>query len=383
MNHFTLIISDFMKFTPLRLLLISLFIIAIVQYSSAKKEEYLAAQEVPPSYRHMDELFLEHIIDDTLAAKKVDGSTLLILGDCVAFGHGVIRPFSSYLSVPNYDILNISMQTFAFALMESTIQKAADLGVKNVVIQLHPFTDFKAEADRWSRAYIPHSEEADVLLNGTSFAEVAKQNWKNYTTVRNIYRKGKNGLYFDKYQWLQMSSILRYEILRHIPLYRDRFIIDDMALKRSTFSKRQNRIDSYTKPLPEHRQIEILVKKARFFENFKINNPNEYMETLHQISAPARMAAILESNGMRGIFVLAPTFVEKMVENTGIQHEDFNIMRQMIKKSVESRGSIFIDFLEDEELSKNMRHFDNITVLGHKILARKLNPILKELLKNV
>lgn len=345
---------------------------------AARTTDYYRAMDTPPSFRHMDPMDLQRVLVDYLEAHDAGPDTVLVLGDCVAFGHGVTTPFPSMLSFPGYRVLNVSMQSFRYDLMLVVIQEALNRGVKHVIVQLHPFEDYRAEAAQWRhlRAQRTSQQDDDVagvdVLPATELVADARANWP---VIALAIKEGTDRFY-DYSEHLPtgtLSSWLRYRVLSAWPLYRNRFAFDDWSgLKLSYYTERTHRQDSYVATLPDSQQQQIFADQAPFFARFAIADRDAYVDSMTRYSGPARAAAVLQSAGADALFVMAPTFVDKIDAHTALHSDDLAFASDTMRRIVTARGFAYIDYLRDPELDAEMVHFDNLTAKGQQLLGRKL-----------
>lgn len=376
-DRFGLMTREFMRFSWLRVGLIAIFLVLFNFGATAISNAVLVKAEVPLSYRHMDELGLRPLAHRLLHLKNVGPETLLVMGDCITFGHGVKLPYPSFMTIPQRNILNISMQSMNPNLMLSVLGAAHARGVRDVIIQLHPFEDYSREQESW----ILLSQQYPVSMNSNYPNDVdpkniltqSQENW--YRQMLGKYFRSVPEALLSFLNWRRLSILLRYHILPSVPLYRDRHLIDYAGPKLSYFSNRTDRIDSYRGHVKPDRQLQILKSQEALWKKFDVSEDNTYHERVIEVSAPARMAAYMREVGMKGTFFLAPTFVEKMTDHTILEDEDFEIMRRALRDAVLQHGARFIDFLDDPELAANMQHFDNLTVEGHKLLGKRLSAL--------
>jgi hypothetical protein len=376
--------AEFMKFTWLRVALILGFLAIFNVAATAISNRVLIEAEVPPSYRHLDELGLKSLTERVLDLKGVGPDTILIMGDCIAFGHGVKLPFSSHMNIPGRNILNISMQSMKPYLMTSVLGAARERGVEDVIIQLHPFENYAYDQISWEKFNedfpVANLPDGAQLPTGDKLLEQSQRHWFESTIRRQLFTP-KDYLFKHPdwgYRWVGLSTYLRFHILNNIPLYRDRYLVDYAGPKLSFFSSRTNRADSFRGQLSQERQIEILKSKTSFWKLFDLSEDDTYRDRIMKSSAPARQAAYMDHAGMNATFLLAPTFMDKMVKHTLLEEEDFQIMRSVLRDSVVQYGADFIDLLDDPELGENMHHYDNLTVVGHQILGERLSAMLAD-----
>jgi hypothetical protein len=372
--------QDFMRLTMIRVVVATLVVVLCSYLSVGRTKSYYSDFVMPPSFRHMDPTILHPVISDYLDGQRASGDTLLVLGDCIAFGHGVTESFSRFLKIPDVRIVNVSMQTFRYDLMILTIKEAARRGVKRVLIQLHPFEDYGFEARLWEALTVRHpvslAERAE--LSQPDFVQQAAANWRLLATALKSGRLSFHEV--PPYDLaLAFSSFLRYDVLSGWSLYRNRFAIDDwLGLKLSFYTARTQRSDSFVERFPEQRQIQILAEQSWLWPKFVIADRAQYRERALQFSAPVRLARTMKDLGMNATFFMAPTLVDLIGKHTVIPPSDLMFVSQTMKEAVTAYGFRYIDFLENVELERNMIHYDNLTADGQKLLGRLLNEQLAE-----
>ena len=362
-----------MRLTWMRGLFALLFLALFTYVAAGRTQAYYAAFEMPPSFRHMDASSLRQVLVDYLEAQQVGPDTLLVLGDCVAFGHGVKRSFSSYLKAPGLRVVNVSMQSFRYDLMLATIVEAQRRGVNNVLIQLHPFEDYAFEARMWEALSLPAVDVGSAV----DFVQQAEANWRRLSAAT---EQGSDNSYYlarSDTPWTAFSTLLRNDVLARWSLYRDRFAIDDWSQSRlSYYAERTHRIDSYARILPVERQIQILESQSDFWPAFVISDREAYRSRVLKHSAPARLASTMRDLGMNAVFVWAPTFVDFLTEHTVLERQDLVTAASTMEGIVASFGYGFINLLEDPILDAQMMHYDNLTVQGQETMGNTLNVLL-------
>lgn len=366
---------------PIRLLP-CLFAVAFLwlftHWVAIRTVEYYRTFDAPPSFRHFDPMDLKRVLIDYLDAHTAGPDTVLVLGDCVAFGHGVVTPFPSLLAFPGFRVLNISMQTFRYDLMLIVIDAAMARGVKHVLVQLHPFEDYRREAKQWRslKAQRLGRDEADIAgveqISARELVEDAKANWP----VMALTIKGGSDRFYDYREQVPtgtLTTLLRYHILSAWPLYRNRFAFDDWGgFRVSYYTERTHRSDSYVTPLPEAMQRQIFTEQAEFFSRFVIEDRRAYADDMARYSAPARLAAVLASAGADAMFVMVPTFIDKIQANSSLPADDLVFASATMRSIATARGVRYLDYLTDPELVAEMMYFDNLTAKGQALLGRKL-----------
>jgi hypothetical protein len=346
--------------------------------------EYYGAMSAPPSFRHMDPMDLKRVLIDYLDAHRPGPDTVLVLGDCVAFGHGVVTPFPGMLEVPGYRVLNISMQSFRFDLMLIVLDEAMQRGVKHVVIQLHPFGEYRNDAAQWRRLKAQRAGTTEAGIGGVRSSTPAEliadadANWKVIAlTLKSDER------FFDAGERLPtgtLTSALRYDVLSAWPLYRSRFAFDDWSgFGFSYFTERTHRTDSYLETLPEAQHRQIFAEQADFFRRFVISDRSAYAGEMTEYSATARIASVLRAANADAVFVMAPTFVEKIAANTELPAADLQFVSDTMRQVVEAHGFRYLDYLADADFEAEMVHFDNVTAKGQQMLGERLNRDLPKL----
>jgi hypothetical protein len=347
-------------------------------FVSVQTAEYYRSFEAPPSFRHFDPMDLKRVLLDYLDAHDAGPDTVLVLGDCVAFGHGVVTPFPSMLSFPGYRVLNVSMQSFRHDLQLIVLEEALARGVKHVLVQLHPFEDYAREAKqwRWLKAQRLGGAERDVpgvdRVSAQELIEDAKANWP----VMALTIKGGTDRFYDYSEQLPtgtLSTLLRYHVLSAWPLYRNRFAVDDWSgLQVSYYTERTHRSDTYVTPLSEEMQRQIFKEQAEFFTRFVIHDRAAYADDMARYSAPARLAAVLASAGADAVFVMVPTFIDKIEANSELRADDLVFASSTMRGIAASRGFRYVDYLTDPALVAEMMYFDNLTAKGQQLLGRRL-----------
>ena len=345
---------------------------------SKRTADYYGAMTAPPSFRHMDPMDLRRVLIDYLDAHHAGPDTVLVLGDCVAFGHGVINPFPGLLQLPGYRMLNISMQSFRPDLMLIVLDEARQRGVKHFLIQLHPFGEYRNEAEQWRRlrAQRTNTTAADVegvrTVTPAALIADAEANWKVIAlTLKSDERFYDEG---ERVPTGTLTSALRYDLLSAWPLYRDRFAFDDWSgFGFSYYTERTHRTDSYNATLPESQQRQIFAEQADFFRRFVIADRPAYVDEMTNYSATARFASVLKSFNADAVFVMAPTFVDKIAAHTALPADDLRFVSDTMRKIVTDHGFRYLDYLGDPGLDAEMVHFDNLSATGQRILGDRLN----------
>lgn len=354
------------------------FLALFTWFTAERTAAYYRGLSAPPSFRHLDAMDLKRVLTDYLDAHHAGPDTVLVLGDCVAFGHGVIDPFPSLLRLPGYRVLNISMQSFRYDLMLIVIDEAMRRGVKNVMVQLHPFEDYTAEAAFWKRLKAQRlrtTVDQVPAASGLSAAELLADAEANWRVMALSHLEGTERFYeySAHFPTATLSAVLRYDLLSAWPLYRDRFAFDDWSgLDLSYYTTRTERADSYVETLPEAQQRDIFKSQADFFAKFIIHDRSAYAAEMSNFSAAARMAKVLSSNGANALFIMAPTFVDKLEANTALKGEDLAFASQTMREIVGRYSFPYLDYLRDPELDEQMVHFDNLTARGQRLLAQRL-----------
>lgn len=355
------------------------FLWLFTSFVAARTATYYRDMPAPPSFRHMDAMDLKRVLVDYLDAQHAGPDTVLVLGDCVAFGHGVIHPFPSMLKFPGYHVVNISMQSFRYDLMLLIIDEAMRRGVTHVLVQLHPFEDYVAEAAFWKRLKAQRLHQSiDTVpgvdaLSARELIDDAEANWR----VMALAQKEGTERFYDYDQHVPTATLtewLRYDVLSAWPLYRDRFAIDDWSsLGLSYYTSRTHRTDSYVATLPEQQQRDIFKSQLDFFAKFVIADRPAYTADMERYSAAARIAAVLKAGNADAVFIMAPTFIDRIEANTSLRRADLAFASETMRRIVSARGFPYLNYLQDAELDAQMVHFDNLTAEGQRLLAGKLN----------
>ncbi len=369
--------------TVRRLLFGFLFFVLINLFVAQKSKEYLKNTEVPPSFRHMDSEGMDIMLIDYLKSKNLNAKSILVFGDCVTFGHGVKKSYVNYLP-GNHVMVNVSMQEFPHSLFLSVMDYARERGVKKFVYQLHPFqhyfnVPFFVEIQNFI-------EKGDfkflqyVFNNPDSLSESEKS--QLFQTIRD--RSRRYFKYFgpfpklDQTTWertvFQKISIFLKRSLHYLPLYHYRFIIDDrFGFKRSIFSDRQNRRDNYRVALSDERQKQILKKMNYIFKKYSNRGGDEFLNRLNTQSGLKFVLEYLKFHELEAAFFMSPTFSKKVVKYTDLTQEDWDGRVAGFKKFFEQYPFQYLDLSSHPKLLPHMRHYDNITVEGHKVLSEILS----------
>ncbi len=362
--------------TLLQALFAALFLWLFTIAVDSRTATYYRDMPAPPSFRHMDAMDLKRVLFDYLDAHAAGPDTVLVLGDCVAFGHGVVQPFPQLIELPGFRLLNISMQSFRYDLMLLVIDEALRRGVRQVLVQLHPFEDYRAEATFWKRLKSQRLGTDAVpgvsSLSPRELIDDAEQNWR-VMALANTEGTERFYDYDAHFPTATLSGLLRYQLLSAWPLYRSRFAVDDWSgLQLSYYTARTHRSDSYTATLPESQQREIFAAQADFFARFVIDDRDAYASEMAEYSAAARIASVLEGAGAEAVFMMAPTFVNKIERNTSLTRADLEFASTTMRAIVGRRGYAYLDYVRDAELGDQMVHFDNLTAVGQQMLARRV-----------
>ncbi|WP_033069316.1 hypothetical protein [Thalassospira australica] len=365
--------TDFMQITPLRFGLIILFVATASLISQLIARQFYAADDMPPPFRNMDMSTALVQTQEYLDAQGIGPNTVLILGDCVAYGHGATKSFTHSLKLPNYQIVNLSMQSFNYNLMLASIDYAYQKGVRNIIVQLHPFHNYLQDAQEW---YIKASRSA-TEMNADELVDTSRKLWRDtglamINTQRrySFHEQVKDGGFWSSY-----SAWLRSDLLGSFALYRNRYILDATSdIDESYFSFVSQRIDSYVDPLSDDQQVEILERDAMqpIWNAFVIRDQEEYESIIREYSPQTRISSYARQKGINTAFVMVPTFVDKVAEHTNIRRKDLEFSSSVFREIATQYDATYLDYLSNETLSTYMYHYDNLTAEGQKIFGKIL-----------
>ncbi len=369
-----------------RRLLLTLALFALMNAGIAAArlpQRHLAELSMPPSFRHMDEATMRVGVQDYLAAQDIGPHCVLVMGDCVTFGHGVRQSYTDFLEYRDRRVVNLSMQSLHPALTLLIVEEAGQAGVRDFIFQLHPFEHYslKTAVDSFWRRSNPDEHgrplpgEPDLpALDDAQLMQFAREQFRAFSLSMIPSKKLWYGPFKDAV-W-EASTVLRLDLLSRLPAYRQRFLIDTFyGLRHSTYSDRWQRIDSYTRPLPPARQASILGHPDReaFFAAFKVEDPQAFQDEQARFGLISALASYFSRNGMTAVFFMVPTIVDVVDANTVIEARDLRDASSAYRAIVEAHGLTYLDYLEEPQLSNHMRHFDNLTVEGQRRLADRLN----------
>lgn len=365
---------EFLKVTILRVVIAAVMFAGASAFVNAGSKKYYADFIMPPSFRHVDYLERETFMRNYIDAQNLGPDDIVVLGDCVSFGHGVDLSYPAFINVEGKRIVNISMQSFNYNFMALTLDAAAEKGVKHFIIQLHPFEYYKFDEKAWRT--LTSSNPATVKQGQSEWVEQTKVNWRQQN-IGNIQGMFETGLFKDYKPWRNFSGVLRYDIRGKWKLFANRFAYDDWSgIDKSFYTSRTTRRRNFKVPLSRERQRKIIAKKTSFWEYFILNDKPAFIESAKNHSPTKRMSAMLNERGLTATFLMVPTFVDFLTETTELTAEDMRAATQIYKDIAESHGHKFINLLDDPDLIPHMYHYDNLTFDGHMVMGKKLTNLL-------
>jgi len=370
---------EFLKVTLLRVAFVALILIATSSWIKVRTQTYFSAMTMPPSFRHVDVIHREAFLLEYLRAHNLDENTVVVFGDCVTFGHGVKRSYTDYLEIPGKRVVNVSMQSFQVNLMSVALDYAIKQGVTDFIVQLHPFENYPAEQGSWTS--ITRSNPTNSGTDPESDLDYLKQsrvNWRVQSVAQNpkLYQIG---LFEVRKPWIEFSQYLRYDFLSKLKIFATRYAFDDWSgLDKTYYSYRTFRRDNFKKQLPTERQISIIEKKPAFWRYFIVKDKEEFVKLANYASVPKRLATILNDKGLKGVFIMVPTFTKVMAEYSDLSVKDMQTSAEIYGNIVRAENQKYINLLEDPELTAHMYHYDNLTIEGQKLMGKKLSGMLAE-----
>jgi hypothetical protein len=378
--------QEFMRFTPRRLVLTILLVAVFSLASDRLTLGYYARDNMPPAFRNMDMASAVPNIRIYAAAQGIGPGTLLVLGDCVGYGNGSAKAFTHYLSVPGYRNVNVSMHSYNYNLMLLTIDEAVAKGVRDVVVQIHPFHNYRKDAAEWRDALAARYGTGTTVadLDADELVAVAADEWRGTGVAMDSTQKRFSfHQSLDRTRMLEFSSWLREDVAAHVGLYRNRYALDvALGLKTSFFSIMTNRVDSFTEPLPLKRQQEIFAAAEMDFlwKMFVISDRDAYAREMMDYSPQARFARYAQLKGINLVLLMVPTIVKQIDEYTVIGPDDLTFASEAFAAIARRYHAGYLDYLTDPELAKVMYHYDNLTAAGQQVFGAKLTRDLPPLL---
>lgn len=377
--------QEFMRFTARRIVLTMVFVLLISLGTNPLAHRFYASDDMPPAFRNMDMATALPNIRDYVAAQQLGPGTLLIVGDCVTYGNGSAKAFTHYLKVPDLHNVNVSMHSFNHNLMLLTIDEAVGAGVRDVVVQIHPFAYYRRDAERWrtmlEERYGKGTTVADLGVD--DLVDVAAREWRDTAvTMESTQAQFSFDHSIDRTRLVRFSQWLREDLASHIGLYRNRYALDALGLKSSFFSLMTERADTFTEVLSIDRQQEIFgsARLATLWGQFVINDRDAFAQLMMDYSPQARFARYARLKGIRLVFVMVPTIVEQIDKYTVIGPDDLPFASAAFKAIARRYGAGYLDYLTDAEMASGVYHYDNLTAAGQRVFGEKLTRDLPPLL---
>ena len=213
--------EDFMKLTPRRALFCAVYVAFFSWGSNIVASRYYASDDMPPPFRNMDMAAAWENMKLYMEAQKMGSQSMLVVGDCVAYGNGSAKAFPHYISSPDKQVVNLSMHSFNYELMLKTIDYAHSRGVRDIMVQLHPFHNYRKDASEFQTALTESMGSKGVTIADISAADsvqVASNEWKEVSVAMDSkQRKFSFHKSLEKSEVLKYSSWLRYDMLSHFP----------------------------------------------------------------------------------------------------------------------------------------------------------------------
>jgi len=366
--------NDFMVLNGRRIVIVALLIATYSLLSQYTAKRFYASSDMPPAFRNMDMSSALRLTHDYLDSNEVGSDTILVLGDCVAYGHGSAKSFSHYLNFPGRRIVNLSMQSYNYSLMLDSIDYAARKGVKNFVLQIHPFENFFKESKNWKKQAGERTAEDMTTEEILQLSSVIwrKKSLAMINTQRSFSFREENTN--DSF-WQPYSNWLRTDFLASFDLFRNRFIVDNvLGIQASYFSIANRRRNSFAKPMTIDRQIEIFKRDSLqwLWKSFVIEDFQEFEKAIVSYSPQARIAKYAQEKKLKLAFVMVPTFIDKIIKYTQLSRVDFISANEVYKQVAKSYGASYYDYLDDPNFPAYMYHYDNLTADGHKVFGSSL-----------
>jgi hypothetical protein len=185
----------------------------------------------------------------------------------------------------------------------------------------------------------------------------------------------------DRSLMLRYSEWLREDVASRVPLFRNRFALDDaLGIHASFYSIMTKRSDTYVDPLPDAQQSRIFQDEASYWNLFVIHDKQTFKRDMADYSAVGYLAKYAQERGINIVFLMVPTFVDKIARDTVISRSDLVTASHIYRDIARSYGAGYIDYLDNQTLLPYMYHFDNITAAGQKkmgeLLTKDLPPVL-------
>ena len=378
--------QEFMRFTARRLVLTIAFVVLFSLGSDRLAVKFYASDDMPPAFRNMDMAGATQNIRDYMAAQDLGPGTLLIVGDCVGYGNGSAKAFTHYLKVPGLHNLNVSMHSFNYNLMLLTIDEAVARGVRDVVVQIHPFHPYRRDSDRWREVVEARFGKGMTVadMSAGDLVDVSAREWRDTAvTMESTQAEYSFDQSIDRTRLLQFSQWLREDVAPRVGLYRNRYAIDvALGLKTSFFSAMNDRADTFIDPMPMQDQQNIFASQRLdyFWKQFVIKDRAEFAQLMMDYSPQARFARYAQLKGIKLVFVMAPTIVKEVDAFTVIEPGDLTFASESFAAIARRYNVGYLDYLTDEELARVMYHYDNLTTTGQQVFGAKLTRDLPPLL---
>jgi hypothetical protein len=377
--------QEFMRFTARRVVLTIVFVVLISLGTNPLAHRFYASDDMPPAFRNMDMATALPNIRDYAAAQQLGPGSLLVVGDCVGYGNGSAKAFTHYLQVPGLRNVNVSMHSFNYNLMLLTIDEAVASGVRDVVVQIHPFSYYRRDADRLrivlEDRYGKGTTVAD--LSADDLVAVAAREWRDTAVeMESTQAQFSFDRSIDRTRLLQFSQWLREDVASRVGLYRNRYALDALGLQVSFFSTMTNRADTFIDPMPMAQQEEIFTSARMEFlwKQFVIADRDTFAQEMMDYSPQARFARYAQLKGIRLVFVMVPSMHKKIEELTVIGPDDLTFASAAFAAIARRYGAGYLDYLTDDELATVMYHYDNLTAAGQRVFGERLTRDLPPLL---